>query len=348
MSGKSVRVVLFGVGPLGQQVAKAILQRETLEIVGAIDLKNVGVDLASILSQGENTGIIISDNAREVLHQTQPDAVIHMTASNLEQIAPQLRECADVGANVVTSCEQLSFPIGERINIADDLGRYFEDHGVTLLGTGINPGFLMDKLPLLLSGVMLDIDAVRVTRMMYSRVRRPSFQKKFGTGMEKDEFLRLIEEKVITGHVGLKESAAMIVDGLGWQVDEIAELPVEPVICEEEVKTYIDPSKSEELITVKPGQVAGLRNIVIAKKDGVPVVTLDFIAHANVEEGYDLVELDGTPNLQFKNLNGMDGDIGTIAILVNSVRLIIESPPGLASMQTVNMPVPRTDTKFAG
>ena len=340
MNGKTVRVVLFGVGPLGQRVAQAILERGTLEIAGAIDLQNVGADLGSVLPLEKETGIIISDDVREVLKKAEPDAVIHMTASSLEQISPQLRECANAGANVVTSCEELSFPIGSRKKLAEELDQYFNDRGVTLLGTGINPGFLMDKLPLLLSGVMLDIEEVRVTRMMYSRVRRPSFQKKIGTGMDRTEFLRLIEDKVITGHVGLKESASMIVDGLGWRVDEIYELPIEPVICEQEVTTYTDPSRSKELMTVKLGQVAGLRNLVVAKKDGVPVVTLDFIAHANVEEGYDLIELDGVPNLRFKNINGMDGDIGTVAILINSIRRVLESPPGLVTMQDINMPVP--------
>ena len=340
MNGKTVRVVLFGVGPLGQRVAQAILERGTLEITGAIDLQNVGADLGSVLPLEKETGIIISDDVREVLKKAEPDAVIHMTASSLTQIGPQLRECANAGANVVTSCEELSFPIGSRKKLAEELDQYFNDRGATLLGTGINPGFLMDKLPLLLSGVMLDIEEVRVTRMMYSRVRRPSFQKKIGTGMDRTEFLRLIEDKVITGHVGLKESASMIVDGLGWCVDEIYELPIEPVICEQEVTTYTDPSRSKELMTVKPGQVAGLRNLVVVKKDGVPVVTLDFIAHANVEEGYDLIELDGVPNLRFKNINGMDGDIGTVAILINSIRRVLESPPGLVKIQDINMPVP--------
>ena len=201
----------------------------------------------------------------------------------------------------------------------------------------------MDKFPLLLSGICLDVQRVKVTRMMYSRVRRPSFQKKIGTGMEKEEFLRLIDEKVITGHVGLVESAAMIVGGLGWDVDDINELPVEPVICESEVTTYTDPSEKEVLMTVKPGQVAGLRSVAEARKDGEVLVSLDFIAHANVEDPYDSVEITGTPDLHVKFVGGMNGDMGTVAVLTNSIPRILDAAPGLLNMKDMNMPVPFTD-----
>jgi 4-hydroxy-tetrahydrodipicolinate reductase len=340
MKRNKVNVVLYGLGPLGKQVARAILSRSQMVIVGAIDLQGVGADLGEILELDETTGVSVSDNAKQVLSDTKPDAVIHMTSSSLEVIRPQLEECADAGANVVTSCEQLSYPFRTKGALVREIDRCFAKAGATLLGTGINPGYLMDKLPLLLSAVMLNIDAVRVTRMMYSRVRRPSFQKKIGTGMGEREFRQLIADKVITGHVGLFESAAMIVAGLGWEVDEIEELPVEPIICDQEVTTYTNPTKQTELMTVKPGQVGGLRNVVIAKRDDAPVVTLDFIAHANVEEGYDLIELDGVPNIRVKNLDGMDGDIGTTAILINCVRTVIDSSPGLLTMKDVNLPVP--------
>jgi len=340
MSSNKPRVALFGLGPLGKKVGREILSRGQMDIVGAIDLQGVGDDLGDVIESGNKTGVVVSDNAEKVLKDSNPDAVIHMTSSSFEAVAPQLRICADAGANVVTSCEQLLYPYVTQKGLADDIDGYFQDAGVSLLGTGINPGFLMDKLPLLLSGVMLDIRAVKVTRNMYSRVRRPSFQKKIGTGMSEAEFRQKIADKVITGHVGLFESAAMVVAGLGWDVDEIDELPVEPIICDKKVVTYTDPTKATELMTVEPGQVAGLRNVVIARKNGEDVVTLDFIAHANVEQGFDLVELEGTPNMRVKNLDGMDGDIGTGAILINSVRRIIDAPTGLLTMKDVNMPVP--------
>lgn len=347
MQGK-IRAILYGIGPLGINVGKFILEKGHIDIVGAIDLTNVGEDLGDVVDAGRPASVAITDDAEGLFADVEADVVIHMTASSLERILPQLRACAGAGLNVITSCEELSYPYLEQRELADELDKIFKQNEVTLLGTGINPGFLMDKFPLLLSGVCKDVRRVKVTRMMYSRTRRPSFQKKIGTGMEKEEFLRLIDEKVITGHVGLVESAAMVVGGLGWEVDEICELPVEPVICDAEVTTYTDPSKKEVLMTVRPGQVAGLRSVAEARKNGNVLVTLDFIAHANVDEPYDSVELEGTPNLHVRFIGGMDGDIGTVAILVNSIPRVRDAAPGLLNMKDMNMPVPFTDRVARG
>lgn len=340
---EKVRTILYGFGPLGQNVAKFILEKGYIDIVGAIDLANVGKDLGEVVGLERKTGVAVTDDANDLFANVEADIVIHMTASSLEKIFPQLTLCANAGLNVITSCEELSYPFFKQEKLAGELHKVFQKRGVTVMGTGINPGFLMDKFPLLISGICLDVQRVKVTRMMYSRVRRPSFQKKIGTGMEKDEFLRLIDEKVITGHVGLVESAAMIVGGLGWDVDDIQELPVEPVMCESEVTTFTDPSEKEVLMTVKPGQVAGLRSVAEARKNGEVVVSLDFVAHANVDEPYDSVEITGTPDLHVKFVGGMNGDMGTVAVLTNSIPRILNAAPGLLNMMDMNMPVPFTD-----
>ncbi len=337
---KKTRAILYGIGSLGKNVARFILNQGQIDIVGAIDLANVGKDLGEVVRAERKAFVTITDDATGVLAKSKADIVIHMTSSNLEKITPQLKACARAGLDVITSCEELSFPYFKQRKLAEEINKVCKQNGITILATGINPGFLMDKFPLLISGICLEVKRVKVMRVMYSRTRRPSFQKKIGTGMEKKEFLRLIKEKVITGHVGLIESAAMIVDGLGLDVDDIRELPVEPVICESEVTTYTDHTKNEVLTTVRPGQVAGLRSVAEARKNGKVLVTLDFIAHANVEEPYDSVELEGRPNLHAKFLGGVNGDIGTVAILVNSIPRVRDALPGLLNMKDMNMPVP--------
>ena len=338
MNGE-VKAILYGVGPLGQRVGRFILEKGHIDVVGAIDLANVGKDLGEILELEHTVGVSVTDDAEGLFSGVEADIVIHMTGSSLETVLPQLTSCARAGLNAVTSCEELLYPYYKYPKLSAELDKVFKENGVTLLGTGINPGFLMDKLPLLLSGICLNVERVKVTRMMNSRTRRPSFQKKIGTGMEKKKFLRLIEEKVITGHVGLVESAAMIAAGLGWDVDDIRELPAEPVMCESEVTTFTDPTEKEVFTVVKSGQVAGLRSVAEAVKDGKALVTLDFVAHANVEEPYDSVVLEGDPTIYQKFEGGIDGDKGTVAILVNSVQPVMDADPGLLTMKNMSMPV---------
>ncbi|MEM0041983.1 MAG: NADP-binding protein, partial [Candidatus Korarchaeum sp.] len=153
---------------------------------------------------------------------------------------------------------------------------------------------------------------------------------KIGTGLSPEEFRRMIEEKKITGHVGLTESIAMIAAALGWKLDEIKEFPPEPVIADREVTTTYT--------TVKPGQVAGLKSIAHGIKDGKPVIILEFISHALVEEEHDTVIIEGTPRIEEKKIGGVHGDIGTVAVVINMIPKVIKAAPGLVTMK--DLPIP--------
>jgi hypothetical protein len=203
-------------------------------------------------------------------------------------------------------------------------------HCVTVLGTGINPGYLMDTLPIVLSAPCTEVRRVRVRRVMYSGNRRASFQKKIGTGLSQEEFKRLIDEGKITGHVGLVESAAMLSSALGLKIDEIREPPPEPVVSDREVVTTYT--------TVKPGQVAGLRSVAIGLRGGREVVSLEFVAHANVKRPYDAVSIDGEPPVRERIEGGIHGDAGTVGMVFNAIPKVLNSPPGLVTM--VDLPLP--------
>jgi 2,4-diaminopentanoate dehydrogenase len=336
------KVVLYGIGPLGARVAKVLLARPYVEVVGAIDLKNVGVDLGIVSGLDRATDIVIRDDAQRLLEEVEADVVIHATTSSLERAAPQIAACVRAGMNVITSCEELAFPHTSKSHSVTQLDALAKEHGKTILATGINPGFLMDKLPLVLAGACLDVTRIKVTRVVKSRVRRPSFQQKIGTGMQVEEFRRRIRDGSITGHVGLVESAAMVASGLGLRVDKVFELPVEPVICTREVIAYSDPSEREVFKVVRPGEVAGLQSAAHAVSAGDPVVILEFIAHANVDEPYDAISIVGTPNIEQKIVGGVDGDVGTIAILVNSIPRVVAAAPGFFTMKEMNPPTPLT------
>ncbi|MCP2520547.1 hypothetical protein NLD30_08900 [SCandidatus Aminicenantes bacterium Aminicenantia_JdfR_composite] len=327
-----IKVIIYGLGVIGGNIAKAILEKKGIEITGVIDIdpQKVGKDMGEILGLPEKTGVIVSNNSKEVFENSSAIAVIHTTSSYLPQVFEQIKECIEARRNVISTCEELSFPYKRHTELADKIDTLARNYGVTVVGTGINPGYLMDTLPLVLTAPCLDVKSIKVTRMMNSAKRRIPFQKKVGTGLTPEEFRKCIEEKRITGHVGLLESINMIASGLGWELDETKELPPEPVIAEKEIET--------PLCKVEPGKVLGLKSIAFAKMNGKEVISLNFIAHAGVEEEYDEIIIEGNPNIHQKILGGVHGDIGTVAVTINTIPKVINASPGLFTMK--DLPVP--------
>jgi len=206
-----VRVVTFGLGPLGAAIAKGISDKKGMKIVGAVDTAKdlIGRDLGQILNMGRNLGVTIVDDGRDLIPRVKPDIAIISTRSSVRDIYSVLTLCIEAGVDVISTCEELSYPYYRYPQLATEIDSLAKQHGVTVLGTGINPGYLMDVLPIILTGACLRVDSIKVTRMMDSSKRRIPFQKKIGPGLTPEQFADMIREKKITGHVGLLESTAM-------------------------------------------------------------------------------------------------------------------------------------------
>lgn len=252
------------------------------------------------------------------------DCVILTTGSRLAAIEEQINTCIDAGANVVSTCEELAYPLLRNRSVAERIDRRARERNVTVVGTGINPGFLMDTLPVVLTAPCLSVEKITVTRMMNSARRRLPFQKKIGTGLSPQEFHRRIEAGDITGHVGLRESMQMIAGALGWELDEYVEEPPQAVRAERETQTGFGP--------VAAGDVIGLSSVSYARGGGGERIRLAFHAHAAVAEEYDEVVIDGTPSLRERIHGGVQGDIGTVAVTVNTAARAVAAPPGLRTM----------------
>ncbi len=229
-----------------------------------------------------------------------------------------------------SSCEELTYPYVVDERLARKLDSFAKQRGSTVLGTGINPGFLMDALPIALTGPCLEVNKIKVVRRMNAGTRRVPFQRKIGAGMTPREFKRAIESGEISGHVGLKQSIAMIASALGWKLDRIEVGDVEPVMLGKTVQS--------DWVKVEPGKVAGLRQTARGIVDGKPLIELEFVAYIGCEEEYDLVEIDGIPKIASKISPCVHGDYGTAAMLINMVPKVINAPPGLYTMK--DMPLP--------
>lgn len=329
---ENVRIVLYGVGAMGTRIAKLLLKKKGVEIVGVIDIdeEKVGKDVGEVLATNKHLGIEVSDNPDNVLSMANADVVIHSTTSFLKQTYPQIMAAIKHGANVVSTCEELSYPYATEPELAKELDKLAREHSVSILGTGINPGFLMDTLVITLTGLCQEIEQIKVVRVMNAATRRASFQKKIGAGLTVNEFREGMKRKTITGHVGLAQSISMIADALKWKLDKIEADSAEPVIA----KTYAE----SETARVEPGQVAGLRQCARGMKEKKGVISLDFQAYIGVKEEYDAITIRGVPNIHERITPCTHGDLGTVAIIVNSIAKIMNAKPGLVTMK--DLPVP--------
>lgn len=327
-----IKAVLFGVGPLGVAIAKGMLEKKGMRMVGAVDISKdlVGKDLGEVLKLGKTLGVTVTDDGQGLLSKAKPDLAIIATKSSVKGIYPELTTCINAGVDVVSTCEELSYPYYKEPKLSAEIDELAKKHKVAVLGTGINPGYLMDALPIMLTGPCLHVDSIKVTRMMDSSKRRIPFQKKIGTGLSPEQFEKNIREKVITGHVGLVESIAHIAAARGWTLDSITEFPPEPVITKKEIKT--------PYTTIRPGYVAGLKSVAHGIKGGKPIIVLEFVANALVQEEYDAVLIEGVPNVNQKIIGGVHGDIGTVAVVLNMIPKVLNAAPGLVTMKDLPPP----------
>jgi 4-hydroxy-tetrahydrodipicolinate reductase len=199
---------------------------------------------------------------------------------------------------------------------------------VAVLGTGVNPGFVMDALPIMLTGVCERVEAIRIDRVQDARIRRLPFQQKIGAGLTREQFQQKVDDASVR-HVGLAESVSMIGDALSWKLDRITD-EIQPKIASETV--------SSEFLAVDPGFVCGIVQDGVGYRDGKAVITLHMEAYLGAPESFDAVEISGSPALKMKIAGGVHGDIATASITVNSIPKILEVAPGLHTMR--DMPLP--------
>jgi len=329
---EKIRVVCYGLGAVGSRIAKFLLETDGIQVVGAIDIAKdkVGRDLGEVLELGKKLGIVVSANVEGVMSKACCNVVVHATGSYLKDVYEQIAPLAKYGVNVISTCEELSYPYVSEPELAKKLDALGMKYAVTFLGTGINPGFLMDTLVITLTGVCQKINKIKVERVMNAATRRVPFQKKIGAGLSVSEFKERITAKKITGHVGLEQSIGMIAAALRWELDKIKVEPVKPVIAKREVKS--------EAIKVKKGQVAGLRQTARGTMKRKDVITLDFQAYIGAEKEYDSITIDGVPPIRQKISPCVHGDLATVAVIVNSIPKVMNAPPGLVTMK--DLPVP--------
>lgn len=332
---EKVRVILWGLGAMGSGIAKALLKRNNIEIVGVLEAaeQRRGQTLAAVIGEGQ-CQVIVAEDPATVLKPGAADIVIIATASFTRSVRPHIEQAVRAGMNVITIAEEMAYPAAQNPVVARELDALAKEQGVTILGTGINPGFVLDSLIIALTGVCLGVEAIRATRINDLSEFGPTVMRTQGVGTTPEQFEAGLKDGTIVGHVGFPESMQMIANALGWQLDEIVETK-EPIIS----LFYRETPN----VVIEPGMVAGCRHIAYGKQAGKVKITLEHPQQvrpelAGVETG-DYICITGTPDLNLQIKPEIPGGIGTIAMAVNMIPHVCEATPGLKTMPELRLPV---------
>jgi len=321
-----INTVQVGIGPLGQKVLRYTVERGCFNIIGAVDPDpdKAGKDLGQLCGI-DSLGIIVRNNLSEAIKNKSAEVALVTTVSSIVSLEEQIVELANAKLNIVSTCEELFFPWKTNPQVAKRIDEICRQNGVACVGTGVNPGYLMDLLPTVLSGLCQNVERVEVWRIQDASIRRIPFQKKIGAGLTLEQF----EEKRKAGtlrHVGLPESVDFIAGQLGFELDRNTE-SLEPIIAESQIDTGYKP--------IAEGMARGVHQVGRGFVGDRELITLNFRAAVGEPESYDQVHIDGEPEIKSRIAGGVNGDIATCAITLNAVRSILQAGPGLKTMAQI-------------
>ncbi|MBF5045537.1 dihydrodipicolinate reductase [Aggregicoccus sp. 17bor-14] len=320
-----VPVLVMGLGSIGQSLVRSALASPEVELVGVVDShpKLVGRPLSEVLGTPAPKLTVEPDLAKALGKGKYEGAVLlHATGSRLEQVMPELLAALKLGLCVASTCEELAFPHLKYPELAEKLDRAAQKANVAVLGAGVNPGFVLDRLPATLGQVCGPVRHATVTRVVDARTRREALQRKVGAGLSEEEFFARVDRDEL-GHVGLVESAALCALGLGMDCDDFEE-EIVPVFAEEDIAGGAFP--------VKKGQVAGIFQSAVGLEEGQERVRLELTIAVGADAPGDRIELDADPKLTLEIAGGVPGDAATASLLVNAAPRLTAAEPGLLTV----------------
>lgn len=315
-----ITVAQYGIGPIGAEIARLLLTKPWIKVVGAIDIdpNKIGKDLGEVIGLGRATGVIVTPEV-----QGKPEVVCHSTGSRLRDVAGQLISLVERGSHVVSTCEELSFPLDTEIR--EQLQQAARAANVGILGTGVNPGFVMDKLPLTITSVCQEVKSVEIIRIQNASTRREPLQRKVGAGMTVDEFRAAVGAGRIK-HMGLRESLMMVGAGLGVEFESVSDEVIDPIVADRTITT--------QYLSVAPGQVAGVHQTI--RGTGRINVSLELRMYVGAEAvAADKVIVRGVPDVEMTIKDGVHGDRATAAMVVNCIPRIVKARTGVLTMDDV-------------
>lgn len=336
MRKENVKVIIWGLGAMGKGMAEMLLKKKGVDIVGVAGRgAKIGKSMYDFLDveRGNRPDVIIG-SPEDVIKEKAADVVLCCTDSFTRNAFDKIKFVLEKKINVVSSAEEMAYPMAQEPELAKELDRIARENGVTVLGTGINPGLMMDLLVVIFTGSCEEVEHITARRVNSLSPFGPAVMEEQGIGITVDEFKEGVKTGKLAGHVGFAESINMIADAIGWKVDKV-ETSMEPIVTEVDRKSPYGFAKA--------GDVAGCAMKGFGYVDGKLKIEMDHPQQiepqlAGVDTG-DYVIIKGTPNVNMANNPEIPGGIGTIAMCVNMIPHVINARAGLKTM--LDLPVPR-------
>jgi 4-hydroxy-tetrahydrodipicolinate reductase len=339
MKKDKIRVVIWGFGAMGSGMTKMILNKKGFDIIGVCDVYKpiVGKSIFDLLDldNSYNHDVFVYDNIDDILNNNKVDVVLLATDSYTASAFPKIKKIVEYGVNVISTAEEMSYPKANQPELAEKLNLLAKKHNVTILGTGVNPGMMMDLLAICISGVVEDIKEFEISRINSLSPFGKTVMEEQGVGLTVKEFNEKLQKGEIAGHVGFKESAYMIADALGLEVKEFSQ-SMKPIITAVDRKSPHGFAKAGDVCGVEMSAEVFLENDIKIKLYHPQQIEPEM---AGVSTG-DYIKILGKPEINLSNSPEVEGGIGTIAICVNMIPHVINAKPGLVTM--IDLPVPRT------
>jgi 4-hydroxy-tetrahydrodipicolinate reductase len=321
---RTLKVAIAGLGPVGQSVARAVLQIPALKLVAAADPSplHAGKDVGAVLGLPRKIKVKVEGDPDRFFRKVRADVAFVCTSSLLKDVKPQIAALLARRVNVLTPCEELAWPVPSRAAAFKELDRLATRKKVSVLATGVNPGFAMDALALTLTTPCVRVRRVSVTRVVDAAARKLPLQRRVGAGLNLGQFRRAVTEGSVR-HVGLVESAYMIADSLGWKLERVDET-LEPAIAPRDLDT--------EYLRIPAGAAAGIKQAVRAYRGGELAISLDLQVYVGAESPRDHVLVDGDPPVDATIAGGINGEAAAAAVLLNSLPGLLAAPAGLLTV----------------
>ena len=321
-ASERVKIGFFGVGTVATAALNLCRQRPWMDVVGAVR-RSAPAAGGQLPRPGSWRGVRVWSDPERMLDEARPEVALVATRSEIESVLPLVEQCARGGVHVISTSEELAWPDVERPGTGASLQRTAEEAGVVIAATGINPGFAFDALPLVLAGAAWDVSRIVVQRTLDASVFGRDVHRSLGVGYTEAEFRRAVRSRKVRGHVGFAESARIIADGMGLEVERFEE-EIEPVLAD---RVHVLAG-----YTIEPSETAGVVQLATARVGGREWLRFELSLHvAPGEVGWetrDRIRICGANELDLTMEPGMPAVSTTAALLVNAVPAVLLARPG--------------------
>ncbi len=334
-----IKVVIWGFGAMGSGMARMLLSKKGVRITGVCDTRPERKDKSIFdlmkIDRGSRPDVVVRENIQDIVCKGCADVALLATDSFTAKAFDKIIYLVKNGLNVITTAEEMAYPSASEPELAEKIDRAARENGVTVLGTGINPGLIMDLLVVLMTGACMDVEHIKAERVNSLSPFGPAVMEEQGVGLSVEDFEKGAADGTLAGHVGFNESVGMIADALGWKLDGRVEQTMEPIVS--------TVKRKSEFARVEAGKVAGCMMRGTGRVAGAPCIEMihpqQIEPEAEGTETGDYINIKGTPDINLSIKPEVPGGTGTIAMCVNMIPQVINGSPGLKTM--LDLPVPR-------